>query len=63
MAVAGINILLFYGSRAYEEVKTLPAAASVPLRIKIIAGTSLCAWVAVLVCGRMITFNRPPFFH
>jgi hypothetical protein len=38
-------------------------AASVPLRIKIIAGTSLCAWVAVLVCGRMITFNRPPFFH
>jgi hypothetical protein len=63
MAVAGINILLFYGSSSYEEVKTLPAAASVPLRIKIIAGTSLCAWVAVLVCGRMITFNRPPFFH
>jgi len=63
MAVAGINILLFYGTGAFEEVKTLPPDASVPLRIKIIAGTSLCAWVAVLVCGRMITFNRPPFFH
>jgi hypothetical protein len=33
------------------------------LRIKLIAGTSLCAWVAVLVCGRLITFFRPPFFH
>ena len=63
MAVAGANILAFYGTSAFEEVKTLPADANVPLRIKIIAGTSLCAWVAVLVCGRMITFNRPPFFH
>ena len=63
MVVAGVNILAFYGSSAFAEVKALPASASVPLRIKIIAGTSLCAWVAVLVCGRMITFNRPPFFH
>jgi hypothetical protein len=63
MAVAGINILLFYGTGAFAQVKTLPADANVPLRIKIIAGTSLCAWVAVLICGRMITFNRPPFFH
>ena len=63
MAVAGLNILLFYGTGAYQKIKTLPADANVPLRVKIIAGTSLFAWVAVLVCGRMITFNRPPFFH
>ena len=63
MAVAGINILAFYGTTAFAELKTLPASASAPLRIKIIAATSLFAWVAVLVCGRMITFNRPPFFH
>jgi hypothetical protein len=63
MAVAGINLLVFYGTGAFARAKTLPADASVPLRIKIIAGTSLFAWVAVLVCGRMITFNRPPFFH
>jgi hypothetical protein len=63
MAVAGINLLVFYGTGAFAQAKTLPADASVPLRIKIIAGTSLFAWVAVLVCGRMITFNRPPFFH
>jgi hypothetical protein len=63
MAVAGVNILAFYGTSAFKEIKTLPADASAPLRIKVIAGTSLFAWVAVLVCGRMITFNRPPFFH
>ena len=63
IAVAGINILAFYGTSAFHEAKKLPADASVPLRIKIIAGISLSAWVAVLVCGRMITFNRPPFFH
>jgi hypothetical protein len=63
MAVAGINILAFYGTSAFHEAKKLPADASVPLRIKIIAGISMSAWVAVLVCGRMITFNRPPFFH
>jgi hypothetical protein len=63
MALAGINMLAFYGTGAFQEVKMLPADASVPLRIKLIAGTSLFAWFAALVCGRMITFNRPPFFH
>ena len=63
MAMAGINILAFYGTSAFHEAKKLPPDASVPLRIKIIAGISMSAWVAVLVCGRMITFNRPPFFH
>jgi hypothetical protein len=63
MAVAGVNILAFYGTGAFAEAKRLPADADVPLRIKVIAGISLCAWVAVLVCGRLITFFRPPFFH
>jgi hypothetical protein len=63
MPVAGVNLLAFYGSSAFAEAKALPAYASVPLRIKIIAGTSLFAWVAVLVCARLISFNRPPFFH
>jgi hypothetical protein len=63
MAVAGANILAFYGTSAFADVKTLPADAGAPLRIKLIAGISLCAWVAVLVCGRLITFFRPPFFH
>jgi hypothetical protein len=63
MAVAGINVALFYLSNAFREVKTMPAGADAPLGAKLIAGTSLGAWVAVLICGRLLTFFRPPFFH
>jgi hypothetical protein len=63
MAVAGINILVFYGTGAFAEVRTLPAGADASLRVKIITAISLGVWVGVLTCGRMITFFRPPFFH
>jgi hypothetical protein len=63
MAIAGINILVFYGSTAFPEMKKLPAGADAPMRIKVIAGTSLAIWVGVLICGRMLTWFRPPFFH
>jgi hypothetical protein len=63
MMVAAINVLAFYGTNAFAEMKTLAAAAEAPLRIKMIAGVSLAMWVAVLVCGRLLTFFRPPFFH
>jgi hypothetical protein len=41
----------------------MPAGTDAPLRAKVIAGTSLFAWTAVLICGRLITFYRPPFFR
>lgn len=63
MAIAGMNILAFYGTRAFAEVKAAPPGADLDFRIKLIAGTSLAMWIAVLVCGRLITFFRPPFFH
>lgn len=63
MAVAGINILLFYASTAFAEMKTLGPGSDAPPRIKWIAGTSLAMWVAVLICGRFLTWFRPPFFH
>jgi hypothetical protein len=44
-------------------VKLMSGGADAPLRAKLIAGTSLSAWVAVLICGRLITFYRPPFRH
>lgn len=63
MAVAGLNVLAFYGTPAFNELKTLKPAMEAPLRAKIMAGTSLGMWVGVLICGRLLTFFRPPFFH
>jgi len=63
MAIAGLNILAFYGTSAFREVKKLGPGADVPRRIKIIAATSLSMWVGVLICGRLLTFFRSPFFH
>jgi hypothetical protein len=63
MALAGINVLVFYTTGAFTEVSKLPAGADASMRVKIITGLSLAAWVGVLMCGRLITFFRPPFFH
>jgi hypothetical protein len=61
MAIAGINILVFYGSTAFPEMKKLPAGADAPMRIKVIAGVALGK--RALICGRMPTWFWPPFFH
>jgi hypothetical protein len=63
VAIAGINVAVFYLTDAFREVKLMPGGADAPFRAKLIAGTSLSAWIAVLACGRLITFYRPPFFH
>ena len=47
----------------FAEMKALAPGAAAPLRIRVIAGTSLSMWVAILICGRLITFFRPPFLH
>jgi hypothetical protein len=61
--IAGANAGLFYVTPAYREVDRLEPGEDAPLRAKLMAGTSLTCWMAVLVCGRLITFFRPPYFH
>jgi hypothetical protein len=63
VAIAGVNVAVFYLSDTFREVREMPGGADAPIRAKLICGTSLTAWVAVLICGRLITFFRPPFFH
>lgn len=58
MALAGINILFFY-SAAFAEAKALLANEDASLKLRIIAGVSFFAWIAVLTCGRLLTFYRP----
>jgi hypothetical protein len=62
MVLALLNVVVFY-SVAFKDVRTLPAGADAPRHAKIITAVSLCSWLAVLVCGRLLTFYRPPFFH
>lgn len=57
MALAGVNMLLFYRF-AWRGL-----AAGQSLRLaQIGAAVSLLCWLGVIVCGRLITFFRPPFF-
>ena len=62
LSVAGSNAAIFY-SAAYRDVRRLAAGAHAALRARVITGISLLSWVGVLVCGRLLTFYRPPFFH
>ena len=61
MGVAGVNMLLFYGFVS-ATVKTAGAHAMAPRVARIAAVVSLSCWVGVIVCGRLITYYRPPFY-
>jgi hypothetical protein len=58
MAVAGFNALSFYLVAARRTMGP-GAAEDVPRAAKIIAVTSVLMWIAVIVCGRLLTFYRP----
>ena len=58
ITIAGLNAMTFYLTsyrRAFGATATLDA----PARAKVIAAVSLCMWIGVIICGRMITFFRP----
>lgn len=63
MTLAGLNVVAFYGTAAFRELKALGPDMEPQPRAKMIAAASLSLWVAVLICGRLLTFFRPPFFH
>ena len=60
MLIAGLNMLCFYALYA-REVRSTPPSDQLVSRAKIVAGVSLLAWCLVIVCGRLITYYRPPY--
>src|SRR5687767_1442250 len=62
MTLAAVNVALFY-SAAFREVRHMGPGEDAPRKAKIFTGISLAAWLGVLICGRLLTFFRPPFFH
>jgi hypothetical protein len=59
MVLAGINVLFFYRF-VFGPVKAAGATA-VPPTARTAAAVSLTCWVGVIVCGRLITYYRPPY--
>ena len=60
MLVAGINMIFFYATTA-TDIQSRACASYVISRAKIMAAISLVCWCAVIVCGRLITYYRPPY--
>lgn len=58
MALAGLNVLLFY-STLFRRLGTLPPGVAPPPAARIVGAVSLACWTAVIICGRLITFYRP----
>ncbi|MEQ8955439.1 MAG: hypothetical protein RL120_15005 [Gammaproteobacteria bacterium] len=60
MLVAGINMLWFYGSSA-AMVRQHSRELTAPRRARVVAAISLACWCGVIICGRLITYYRPPY--
>jgi len=58
MAAAGLNALMFY-LIPYKAIRRLPPGAAAPRAARIVGAVSLTMWLAVIVCGRLLTFYRP----
>ena len=56
MALAGINVLIFYVSGLARAVETLGPGDDAPLGAKLVAAASLFLWVAVMYMGRMLPY-------
>jgi hypothetical protein len=60
LALMGANAALFYW-REFRGIARLGPHDDAPGSTKVVAAASLIFLVAVTLCGRMITFFRPPY--
>jgi uncharacterized membrane protein len=60
MLIAGINVIWFYRA-TLAEVRATAADLAVSQRAKAIGIISLLCWTLIIVCGRLITYFRPPY--
>ncbi|MDD9890951.1 MAG: hypothetical protein OXU66_04260 [Gammaproteobacteria bacterium] len=60
MLLAGLNMLWFYATTS-QQVKATNGEIAVSNRAKIIAAVSLLSWSIIIICGRLITYFRPPY--
>jgi hypothetical protein len=58
LALAGLNVLLFY-STIFRRVTALGPGDAPPHAARFFGAASLVLWTAVIICGRLLTFYRP----
>ena len=58
LTIGGLNAATFYLT-SYHQVFGDKAALDAPRHAKVIAAISLCAWICVIIAGRLLTFFRP----
>ena len=58
LALAGVNVLLFYAT-TFRTLAARDTGADDPPSARVAGAVSLMCWIAVILCGRMITFFRP----
>lgn len=56
MGLAGVNVLVFYATGLARRVAALGPGDDAPVSAKVIAGTSLLLWIAVMYMGRMLPY-------
>ncbi len=59
MAIAGVNMVVFYSTTTAKRVHALGPDDRVPLAARIVAIVSLTSWLGVVNSGRVITAFRP----
>jgi hypothetical protein len=62
LLLMGANAAVFYW-REFDGVKALGPHDDAPRSAKIVAAASLALLAVVILCGRMITFFRPPYWN
>jgi hypothetical protein len=56
MALAGINVVVFYATGISRKVQALGPGDDAPISAKIVAAASLFLWIAVMYMGRMLPY-------
>jgi hypothetical protein len=58
LALAGLNVLIFYAT-TFRRTTQSSAGSGTPHSARVAGAVSLICWIAVITCGRLITFYRP----
>lgn len=60
MLIAGSNMMLFYKTTAAAVANSTPDQI-LSLQARSMGAISLLCWCGVIICGRLITYFRPPY--